>query len=125
MQLRHCPLNAMHEGVAHIDCHACDNGKGIDGMALIDRKHVAFPLRRLREEDGCIVRILNSVPLSVLKHIEKLPKASAWRLIHTDEDKETMLALIKAYQAAADGEPDRSLFSDMQTTSGHYFRGVE
>jgi hypothetical protein len=77
---------------------------------------------------GCVVQVLNSVPLMPLKKRERLPEAGGWRLLLSrDEPTE---AVVKVYRAALDGQDFRALpqwqtLETMNTTSGHYFRGVE
>ncbi len=131
MQLRHCPLNARRKGIRHAECRACDtNASAINQQRLIDRKGVAFPLQRLKTPSGCIVRVLNSVPLSLIKHINKLPEAAAWRIILTDESDSLAASIIRTYAMAARGGDPRDMESwpDVEaigSTTGHYFRGVE
>ncbi len=130
MQLRHCPLNARRTGMPHTACHTCDQTGGIDHARLIDRKGVAFPLRRLKTPSGCIVRVLNSVPMSLIKQAQKLPEAAAWRIILTDESSELSEAIVKAYARVAQGGDARETenwpwVEAIQSTTGHYFRGVE
>ena len=131
MQLRHCPFRAVHglKG-AHADCRRCDRcapAERIDARSLTDRTGAAFPLRRLATEDGCIVRVLNSVPLMTLKRIRRLPGADAWRLLIDDPGD---LPAVRLYRMAARGEdfrtdPDWPSYESMNTTTGHYFRGAE
>ena len=131
MQLRHCPYRAVHglKG-AHADCRRCDHcapADRINARSLTDRTGAAFPLRRLATDDGCIVRVLNSVPLMTLKRIRRLPDADAWRLLIDDCAD---LPAVRLYQMAARGEdfradPDWPTYESMNTTTGHYFRGAE
>ena len=132
MHLRHCPLRAA-EGMKglHADCRHCDGckpGDRLNGRSLIDRKGAAFPLQRLAMPGGCVIQVLNSVPLMPLKRREKLPGARGWRLLlRPDEPVE---AIVKVYRAAIDGEdfralPEWKIIEAMDTTTGHFFRGVE
>ena len=133
MHLRHCPLRAAcgMKG-RHADCRRCDGcepADRLDGRALVDRKGAAFPLRRIAEQGcGCVIQVLNSVPLMPLKRRDKLPKAAAWRLLlEPDEPTE---AIVKVYRAALDGRdfkslPEWAVLDAMNTTTGHFFRGVE
>ena len=132
MRLRHCPLRAA-KGMPgpHRDCRHCDGcapEARLNGRALVDRKGVAFPLNRIAQPGGCVVQVLNSVPLMPLRHLERLPKSRDWRLLlRADEPVE---AVVKVYRAALDGGDFRALpewrtLDDMPTTTGHYFRGVE
>ena len=132
MHLRHCPLRAA-EGMKgrHADCRHCDGcgaSDRLDGRAMIDRRGAAFPLRRLAMPGGCVIQVLNSVPLMPLKKLERLPKAEGWRLLLSGGEPAADIA--RVYRAALDGEDFRALpqwqtIETMNTTAGHYFRGVE
>ena len=132
MHLRHCPLRSARgmKGL-HADCRHCDAcapGDSLNGQSLIDRKDAAFPLRRIGMPGGCVVQVLNSVPLMPLKRLDRLPKAGAWRLLLSDD--EPAEAIVKVYRAAIDGRdframPEWAAIEAMDTTTGHYFRGVE
>jgi hypothetical protein len=132
MHLRHCPLRAA-EGMKgrHADCQHCDGCKParrLDGRAMTDRRGAAFPLKRLAMPGGCVIQVLNSVPLMPLKRLNRLPKAESWRLLLSPGEPVTAIA--KVYRAALDGGDFRALpewetLETMNTTSGHYFRGVE
>ncbi len=132
MHLRHCPLRAAKgKKGKHADCRHCDGSAPSDrlnGRKLVDRKGAAFPLKRLAEPGGCVAQVLNSAPLMPLRHLERLPKTAAWRLLlEPDEPTE---AIVKVYRAALDGEsfkslPEWEIIDAMNTTTGHYFRGVE
>ena len=132
MHLRHCPLRAA-EGMKgrHADCRHCDGCKPfqrLDGRAMTDRRGAAFPLKRLAMPGGCVIQVLNSVPLMPLKRLNRLPRAERWRLLLSAG--EPVAAIAKVYRAALDGGDFRALpewatLETMNTTSGHYFRGVE
>ena len=132
MHLRHCPLRATRgmKGL-HAECHHCDGCAPSDrltGRALVDRKGAAFPLQRLAMPGGCVIQVLNSVPLMPLKRADRLPGAGGWRLLlRSDEPVE---AVVRVYRAALDGDdfrglPEGEASDGMNTTTGHYFRGVE
>ena len=132
MHLRHCPLRSV-EGMKgkHADCRHCDGCKPsdrLDGRSMIDRRGAAFPLRRVAMPGGCVVQLLNSVPLMPLKKRDRMPKAGGWRLLLSNGEPTT--AIVKVYRAALDGKDFRALpqwqtLETMNTTAGHYFRGVE
>ena len=70
----------------------------------------------------------NSVPLMPLKHRDRLPEAVGWRLLLSKG--EPTEAIVKVYRAALHGANFRALpqwqtLETMNTTAGHYFRGVE
>ena len=132
MHLRHCPLRAARgEKGPHAACRRCDecgSGDRLDGRVLVDRKGVAFPLRRVAQPGGCVVQVLNSAPLMPLRKLDRLPKASGWRLLLAED--EPVEAIVRVYRAALDGEDFKALdewkiIETMNTTTGHYFRGVE
>ncbi len=132
MHLRHCPLRAARgmKGL-HADCRHCDAcapGERLNGRALTDRKGAEFPLRRLAMPGGCVVQVLNSVPLMPLKRPERLPEASGWRMLLRPE--EPVEAVVKVCRAALQGAdykalPEWAVLESMDTTAGHFFRGVE
>ena len=132
MRLRHCPLRAAR-GISgkHAGCHRCDGcapAERVDAKSLTDRTGASFPLRRLATPDGCIIRLLNSVPLMTLRKIRRLPRAEGWRVL-ADGAGDTEAA-IRLYLLAARGEdvrqsPDWPALSEMPSTTRHYFRGVE
>lgn len=132
MQLRHCPIRARSSG-AHDACHRCDavdEAEHINAHSLIDRRETRFPLRRQKTPFGCIVKVMNSVPLCLLKRGGKLPKARGWRLILTDETESQAEAIVKLHRMALDNENMKesdywAVLEQLPTTTGHYFRGVE
>ena len=131
MQLRHCPWVATKPGLKHADCRRCDScaaGQHMNASVLIDRKDKRFPLRRIATDAGCIVRVMNADRLMLLRRADKLPKAWAYRIL--PEAGENVAALVDLYRRALAGEDVRSDDSFLKmnvenTTTGHYFRGVE
>lgn len=132
MHLRHCPLRAArgmkgpHATCRH--CDVCAPGERLAGRTLTDRKGAAFPLRRVAMQGGCVIQVLNSVPLMPLKHVDRLPRTSAWRLLLGEEDPAE--AVVRVYRAALDGAdfralPEWNIIEGLNTTTGHFFRGVE
>ena len=132
MYLRHCPYRAIH-GLSgkHASCRRCDTcaiGDRAEDLSLTDRTGAAFSLSRIATDDGCILRLMNCVPLSLLRKSRGLPAASAWRIL-TDDPAEAP-SLIRLYRAAATGknpkdDPEWAKIESMSGTTGHYFRGVE
>ena len=132
MRLRHCPLRAARGMPGkHADCRWCDTCKPderLNGRALVDRKGAAFPLRRVAMDGGCVIQVLNSVPLMPLRRLDRLPKASGWRLLL--QGGGPVEAIVRVYRAALDGRdfralPEWDVVDKMDTTTGHFFRGVE
>lgn len=127
MILRHCPLRARLGG-RHDSCNRCgaaDGRGGISGAVFTDRTGAKFRFDRLAAPGGCIVRLINGDVLMPLRRADKLPPADGWRLIIGGEDPSRTAQIVAAYRRAANGDIDISPFEGMNTTSGHYFRGVE
>ena len=128
MQLRHCPNRASLDVPGkHRDCSICDAPGAKPLPPITDRTGTAFTLRRMAYDSGCVVQLLNSVPLMLLRKHGKLPKAGAWRILVTAGDARDAARL---HRAALDGKDFRSMpewerFEAMRSTTGHYFRGVE
>ena len=127
MHLRHCPLNAIRGGGKHRECRACDSakaGKRLTDLYYTDRTRANFPFRRLASSDGCVIDLMNSVPMNLLSRTGELPESRVWRLLLTDEDKKTAVKLVRAFRAAAAGERPEGNIVEKYTT-GHYFRITE
>ena len=129
MQLRHCPIRATLDG-PHASCRRCDGlseDKRLNAHTLIDRKNVAFPLRRVRSDEGCLVRVLNSAPLFLLRHAGRLPESAAWRLVLTDETEAEAQSVLRLHRLAIEGgdvraSDDWPAWDAKNTTTGYYFR---
>ncbi len=132
MSLRHCPIRAQLGG-RHSACVRCDGvaeEKRLNAHRLVDRTGAAFPLRRQKSPGGCIVKIMNSVPMMLLRHVGRLPDAAAWRVILTDEDMAKAADIVSLHAAALRGEDYKESeawrrLENEPSTTGHYFRGVE
>ena len=132
MQLRHCPLRAANglRGL-HRDCRRCDGCAPEDQInmkTLTDRTGARFPLRRTATDAGCVVRLMNSATLMLLRKHASLPAASGWRLLLDRDDP--VEAVVRLHRAALNGgdprmDADWPLLDKMNTTNGHYFRGAE
>ena len=130
MQLRHCPYRTTHNLPGkHESCRRCDSAPDpVTGKTLVDRTGAQFALRRVATDEGCIVRIMNSVPLMLLKRANRLPKADAWRIMTEDEGE--VESLIRLYSLAARNadfkfDPDWTKYESLAATTGHFFRGVK
>lgn len=132
MLLRHCPIRARNNG-AHDACRRCDGVRENEHMnahCIVDRRDTRFPLRRQKTGEGCVIKVMNSVPLLLLKKSGKLPEAKGWRVILTDESANTAEAVVRLHRMALDGRDVRESelwreIENMPTTTGHYFRGAE
>ena len=132
MQLRHCPLRAAQglRGV-HSDCRRCDGcapEDRIDMTSLTDRTGARVPLRRIASDAGCVIQLLNSAKLMLLRKHASLPAASGWRLLLGGDDP--VEAVVRLHRAALSGgdprmDADWPKLDSMNTTTGHYFRGAE
>ena len=125
MQLRHCPNRAVNDIPGkHSACRLCDNGNRL--MPLEDRTGAQFALRRIAYDSGCVIQLMNSVPLMLLRRAGKLPSAHAWRIL-IDDDSADITPLYRAYLEGRDHTalPQWRKYDEMRSTTGHYFRGVE
>lgn len=72
MLLHHCPartyLGLTH---GHADCCLCDmhHPDALADTSLTDRRGVDFPLLRQRLPEGCLVRLMNSVPTDLVSRV--------------------------------------------------------
>lgn len=87
MLLHHCPARTyLGLSSGHASCRLCDrhDPNALTGTALIDRRGVAFPLRRERLPEGCLVRLMNSLPTDNLARV----RAAGWTpLIVLEEER--------------------------------------
>lgn len=125
MLLSHCPVRTQR-GHEHQDaaCDACAAKNGCPQM-YTDRKGYRFPLRRLKMEHGCVLRLYNSVITDIHKELQgKTEVPLSFRLSFTDETIERQREIVRSYRSILDGkesmhEPDANL------TSGHWRRSVD
>ena len=123
MRLRHCPLNAARGGGVHTLCRACDtakDGKRLEDAVLTDRMHAEFPLRRLASDEGCVVDLLNSVPLNMSGKMSALKGYSGMRLLFTDEPVSRAKEVLADFLRIREGESD--ILPQGRFTTGHYFK---
>ena len=74
MLLHHCPARTyLGLSKGHASCRLCDDGKAdaLAGNTLIDRRNTAFPLLRQRLPEGCLVRLMNSVPTDIVGRVRQ------------------------------------------------------
>ena len=117
MLLHHCPARTrlgLQKG--HADCRMCDNHHpdALEGTALIDRRSTAFPLLRQRMPEGCLVRLMNSVPTDILGRV----RAAHWPALMTlsGEEGAEIQSAVRAWMGGK---------TDIETTSAHWNRPVE
>lgn len=117
MLLHHCPARTyLGLSKGHAKCHLCDDGKAdaLQGTALIDRRNTAFPLLRQRLPEGCLVRLMNSVPTDIVERVRR----AGWPAMMTLNGESG--AEIENAVAVWQGEKGRG-----ETTSAHWNRPVE
>ncbi|MBQ4579632.1 MAG: U32 family peptidase [Clostridia bacterium] len=117
MLLHHCPARTylgLYKG--HADCRMCDNHHpdALEGTAFIDRRNALFPLLRQRMPEGCLVRLMNSVPTDVLSRVRSA-KWPALMTLNGEEGAELSSAVWAWKGGKCDGE----------TTTAHWNRPVE
>lgn len=117
MLLHHCPART-HLGLerGHAACRMCDE-RHPDALAdtcLTDRRGVDFPLLRQRLPEGCLVRLMNSVPTDLVSRV----RHAGWSLLLTlsGETGDALSAALEAFR----GEKRRG-----DATSAHWNRPVE
>ena len=114
MILHHCPARtALGLSRGHRDCRLCDEkrAEALEGKELTDRRGYRFPLLRQRLPEGCLVRLMNTLPTDLLD------KAAAFPLLEltTETGKEAERIL----RCAADHRK-----TGLEATSGHWNRPV-
>ena len=117
MLLHHCPARTyLGLSKGHAACRLCDDGKAdaLAGTALIDRRNTAFPLLRQRLPEGCLVRLMNSVPTDIVERVRRAGWP-AMMTLNSESGGEIANAI-----AVWNGEKGRG-----ETTSAHWNRPVE
>ena len=77
MLLHHCPARtALGLNSGHSACRLCDqhSPEALESTSLTDRRGYSFPLLRQRLPEGCLVRLMNSLPTDVLARV----RAAGW-----------------------------------------------
>ena len=117
MLLHHCPARTyLGLSKGHANCRLCDDGKAdaLQGTALIDRRNTAFPLLRQRLPEGCLVRLMNSVPTDILARVRQ----AGWPALMTLSGESG--GEIESAVAVWKGDKGRG-----ESTSAHWNRPVE
>lgn len=91
---------------------------------MTDRKGYRFPLSRTRFPEGCEIQVLGALPTDLRAYDTDRRVLGAGMLLHfTTESAQEQLAITRLFAALmADGSIPSST---VQTTSGHWLRGVE
>ena len=116
MLLHHCPARtALGLKKGHRDCRMCDTGSpdALAGNVLEDRMGHRFPLLRERMPEGCLVRLMNTLPTDAAERRDVRYRCAEL----TDENAEDAEQVLKAF---ADYRK-----TGLQSTSGHWNRAVE
>ena len=79
-------------------------------------------LTQIRQEDGCLVRLLNCLPTDITDLYGELPEPEAVQLAFYDEAPERVRERIAAAMAARDG---RKVSPAKNATRGHWNRAVD
>lgn len=125
MTMEHCP-SSMEMGCSQ----RCDKCKGSQGY-LKDRKGEAFPF--IRDPVLKRTQVFNAFPM-FMDEPEKLKGSaiSLYRLVFTDENKDTRKALARYYHDKMNGmDPSKEVLDVIDKlkssgyTRGHWYRGVE
>ena len=117
MLLHHCPARTyLGLSKGHASCRLCDDSKAdaLQGTTLVDRRNTAFPLLRQRLPEGCLVRLMNSVPTDIVERVRR----AGWPAMMT-LNGESGAEIVSAV-AVWNGERGRG-----ETTSAHWNRPVE
>lgn len=117
MLLHHCPART-YLGLTsgHADCRLCDvnSPDALADTALTDRRSAVFPLLRQRLPEGCLVRLMNSVPTDVVSRVRGAGFVPLMTL-----NAEEGAALAEAVSVFNGGK------SQQETNAGHWNRPVE
>ena len=117
MLLHHCPARTyLNLSKGHADCRMCDEGApdALKGTCFTDRRGVNFPLLRQRLPEGCLVRLMNSVPTDIVERVRR----AGWSAMMTLSGESG--AELDAAVAVWQGGKSRG-----ETTSAHWNRPVE
>ena len=115
MLLHHCPARtALGLSRGHAACVLCDEGdpRALKGKSLEDEQGHSFPLMRIRLPEGCLIRLLNTVPTD-LGDQRMTASRAAEMTTETGEEAEEILRRLSAHQK-----------SPGESTRGHWSRPV-
>ena len=112
MQLRHCPVR---------ERQGCQNCTGIAGT-LVDEAGRVFPLSNVRQEEGCLIRVLNCSVTDITDLYGTLPSVDAALLSFYEESPETVAQCVENARRAAAGAAVKPV---ADATRGHWARAVD
>ena len=128
MLLNHCP-ERVRLGLSEkrASCRICKSETMVCGQehaAMTDRKGYQFPLSRTVFPEGCEIQALGALPTDLRAFDADRRTLGAGMLLHfTVENAQEQIALTKLFAALMRGESVPA--PTVQTTSGHWLRGVE
>ncbi len=125
MVLNHCPARtALHLTAGHESCRMCEerSPQSLYGKQFVDSLNHDFPLSRTRLPEGCIINVLNTLPLNLFSQTDKLRNIS-WQLCFTLESIEEQLSITAAFHDLRRGQASEAALP--AGTMGHFKRGVE
>ena len=125
MLLSHCPKRTQlgHEKQDGA-CNACAANNGCPDV-YTDRKGYRFPLRRLKMEHGCVLRLYNSVTTDLYRELqEKKNLPLSVRVAFTDEPLERQKEVVASYRSMMEGGRATHRIEE-NLTSGHWRRSVD
>lgn len=125
MLLNHCPRRTRNGDERQDDrCDACAKLGGCPAT-YTDRKGYRFPLRRLKMEHGCVLRLYNSVTTDMTKYAQKLHDTGvSLRLAFTDENFAEQKKIVTSYRSIL--EKGKAVHdAAASSTAGQLMRGVE
>lgn len=112
MQLRHCPVR---------ERQGCQSCTGIAGT-LVDEAGRVFPLSNVRQEEGCLIRVLNCSVTDITDLYGTLPHVDAALLSFYEESPETVAQCVENARRAAAGAAVKPV---ADATRGHWARAVD
>ncbi len=127
MQLRHCPLLATR-AQKHAHCSFCDRANveaSVNAYALEDRKSARYALRRTAHDSGCVLRLMNSVPINAWALRERLMSAKVWRIISDSLAPHNQALTILRNLKNSSAWEHKEYIADHKYSTGHYLVGVE
>ena len=128
MLLNHCP-ERVRLGLSErrSTCRICKTDSmvcGKENASMTDRKGYCFPLTRTVHPEGCEIQVLGALPTDLRAYDADRRSLNAGMLLHfTTETAQQQIELTRQFAALSRGESIPA--SGMQTTSGHWVRGVE
>ncbi|MBQ6720798.1 MAG: U32 family peptidase [Clostridia bacterium] len=114
MILHHCPARtALGLSQGHRDCRMCDEkrAEALEGKELTDRRGYSFPLLRQRLPEGCLVRLMNTLPTDLLDKQENYQLVEL--TTETGRDAEEIIRSARSRRRTG-----------LEATSGHWNRPV-